>query len=195
MTFLSLFIYVKQLESCILPLANQSRAPVKGTPPINHREFKKWIAGDLKRGVEKGEKKKCPACRMPHQCLTEGFSTLQSTAIHSGAILSAFFSFISKLLKTTLWIGRWSMSFLLHAISQHPCPPPPPLPAYIHTSFNSNRKSKWKEKGEAPDLSISPVFPLKINHRAFSLHQDRYHLYMPRHPSCDSDNTLLFCAE
>lgn len=151
--------------------------------------------GTLREELKRGRKKKRPACRMPHQCLTEGFSTLQSTAIHSGAILSAFFSFISKLLKTTLWIGRWSMSFLLHAISQHPCPPPPPPPAYIHTSFNSNRKSKWKEKGEAPDLSISPVFPLKINHRAFSLHQDRYHLYMPRHPSCDSDNTLLFCAE
>ncbi len=130
--------------------------PVKGIPPISHSRFKKWLTGDLKRRVEKG--KKCPACRMSHQCLTQGFCALQSTAIHSGAILSAFFSFISKLLKTTLWIGRWSMSFLLHAISHHPCPP---LPAYIHTSFNSNRKSKWREKGKTASLSIFPVFPLK----------------------------------
>lgn len=109
------------------------------------------------RGIKKKKEEKCPACRMPHQRLTQGFCTLQSTAIHSGAILSAFFSFISKLLKTTLWMGRWSMSFLLHAISHHPCPP---LPAYIHTSFNSNRKSKRREKEKVPSLSIFPVFPL-----------------------------------
>lgn len=140
--------------SCPWPV---SCGPVKGTSLINHHRFKKWATGDQKRRFGKGELK-CPACGMPHQCLTQGFCTLQPTVIYSGAILSAFFSFISKLLKTTLWIGRWSMSFLLHAISHHPCPPPP---AYMHTSFNSNRKSKWREKGKAPSLSIFPVFPLK----------------------------------
>lgn len=43
-------------------------------------------------------------------------------------------------------------------------PPPsilPFLPAYMHTSFNSNRKSKWREKGKVPGWSVFPVFPLK----------------------------------
>lgn len=129
--------------------------PVKGTPPINHCRFKKWVTGDL--GRQKGRKNALYA-----GCLTNVwprvFCTLQCTAIHSGAILSAFFSFISKLLKTTLWMGRWNMSFLLHAISHHPCLP---LSAYIHTSFNSNRKSKWREKHPAWAFScVSSV----INH-------------------------------
>lgn len=74
-------------------------------------------------------------------------------------------------------------------------PLPPPLPAYIHTSFNSNRKSKRREKEKVPSLSIFSCVPSVINHWAFSLHQDRFHLHMPQHPSWDSDNTLMFCAE
>ena len=149
MTFHSLFIYVKQLHLAlghpILVLSRAQRPSI--TAGSKCESLGTWRAAS-KRGREKKrtkKDKKCPACSTPHQCLTQAFCTLQSTAIHSGAILSAFFSFISKLLKTTLWIGRWSMSFLLHAISHHPCPPPP---AYIHTSFNSNRKSKWREKGK-----------------------------------------------
>lgn len=38
---------------------------------------------------------------------------------------------------------------------------PPSLPAYMHTSFNSNRKSKWRERGKVPGWSVFPVFPLK----------------------------------
>lgn len=56
------------------------------------------------------------------------------------------------------------MSLLLLAISQQPqLPPSHPncLPAYMHTSFNSNRKTKWREKGEVPDQSVFPAFPLK----------------------------------
>ena len=87
------------------------------------------------------------------------------------------------------------MKYVLSPVCYLSPPLLPPLPAYIHTSFNSNRKSKRREKEKAPSLSIFPVFSSVINHWAFSPHQDRYHLYMPPHPSCDCDNTLLFCAE
>lgn len=52
-----------------------------------------------------------------------------------------------------------------------------------------------KGKGKSAQLEHFPCVSSEINHWAFSLHQDRYHFYMPQHPSWDSDNTLLFCAE
>lgn len=152
MTFRSLFIYVKQLHLAlghpILVLSRAQRPSI--TAGSKCESLGTWRAASKRGGGE--EKNKIKNARHAGRLTNVWprlFCTLQSTAIHSGAILSAFFSFIPKLLKTTLWIGRWSMSFLLHAISHHPCPPPP---AYIHTSFNSNRKSKWREKGKSAQL-------------------------------------------
>lgn len=38
--------------------------------------------------------------------------------------------------------------------------PLPRLPAYMHTSFNSNRKSKWREKGKSARLEHFPCVSL-----------------------------------
>lgn len=141
-------------NNCILPLAIQSWScqghNAHQSPQVQNVSH--WGPEERRRNGGGEEKNKIKNARHAGRLTNVWprlFCTLQSTAIHSGEILSAFFSFIPKLLKTTLWIGRWSMSFLLHAISHHPCPPPP---AYIHTSFNSNRKSKWREKGKSAQL-------------------------------------------
>lgn len=57
-------------------------------------------------------------------------------------------------------------------------PPLPPLPTFIHTSFNSNRKPKQGKQGKSAQLEhffFLPVFSV-IHHWAFCSHQDRYHL-------------------
>lgn len=145
---LPLFMCVEQPERCSVPFVSQGwlrqgyndhqsqqvkRKKRKTSQPLWSKQ------GDVERGNKNALHAGCltrpdPGL-FPFPPRSLFFRTLQTTAIHCAAILSAFFSFISKLLKTTLWMGRWSTSLLLHAISQHPklLPPLPNcLPACLH---------------------------------------------------------------
>lgn len=165
---------------------------VKDTPPINHCRFKKWVTGDLKRNLKKKKRKNA----LHAGCLTNAWPRVFVLCSPLRYILVQFYQHFSPSFQSC-----WKQHF---EWEDEVCPfscmlslttPAPPLPAYIHTSFNSNRKSKRREKEKVPSLSIFSCVPSVINHWAFSLHQDRFHLHMPQHPSWDSDNTLMFCAE
>lgn len=117
------FVYLRnkregERESHVPPLACQLWPPVKGALLINHCRLKKKKScslGDWRRVSEGGVK----------NALHAGWCVLLQTA-------RRFPPFPSKLLKTTLWTGRWSMSLLLHAISHHhPHPQPPCTPHFI----------------------------------------------------------------
>lgn len=137
---------------------------------------------------------------MPHQTWpmlfpfppTFFFCTLQTTAIHCAENSISVFLLHFKVAENNTLNGKMKYVPSAACYLSAPTAPslPSSLPAYMHTSFNSNRKTKWREKGKTAWLACFPCVSSKINHGSFSLHQDRYHLRIPQHPFWGSDNIL-----
>lgn len=101
-------------EMHLLPLVSQGRLrqgydshQSQQVQKVSHRGWGEGEKKEKKKEMQEGEIK-MPRMQDASPGLTQGFfvfcffCSLQTAAIHCGAILSAFFSFISKLLKTTL---------------------------------------------------------------------------------------------
>lgn len=108
---------------------------------------KKWVAEDLRRSVKEGGIKM--PCTQDATSLTQGFYF----AVHCDSFycnsISIFLLHFKVAENNTL---NRKMKYILCAA----CYPP-----NMHTSFNSNRNCKGREKGKMPGLSIFPVLLLK----------------------------------
>lgn len=186
--FFFLVYYVKQLDSCILPLASLSWPRQRRTSPSITAGSKRDSTETLR---EEAEREKCPACRIPRHHWPRLFVLCSPLRY----ILVQFYQHFSPSFQSC-WKQHFEwedevcpFSCVLSLSTLAPLRQPTYTPHLIQIENLS------EENRENAQLEHFPRVSSVINHRVLSLHQDSYNLYMPPYPFWYSDNTLLFCAE